>query len=407
MEYGLLGEKLGHSFSPQIHRELGGYDYRLVELAPEELPRFLEKRDFRGVNVTIPYKQAVIPLLDGISDRARRIGAVNTILRTPDGRLQGDNTDYAGLMTLLKRAGFRPEGAKCLVLGSGGASKTAVVCLKDLGAADIRVISRSGEDNYRNLSRHADAEWLINATPVGMYPKNGVSPVNLDELPKLKGIADMIYNPARTALILQAEKKGIPAVNGLAMLVSQGRAAAELFLGKPIPAEEEERVIRTIARETENWILIGMPGCGKTTVSRLLAEKTGRKPVDTDEMIEQEAGISCGDYLRAHSEAAFRELETRMAAKAGKESGTIIATGGGIVTRAENRDLLRQNGTIIHLDRPLEALATAGDRPLSRTPEALAELYRTRAPMYAAWRDLRIESESPEEAAEKILEALT
>ena len=407
MEYGLLGEKLGHSFSPRIHRELGGYDYRLTELAPEELAGFLETRDFRGVNVTIPYKQAVMPFLEEISERARRIGAVNTILRMPDGRLRGDNTDYTGLMTLLERAGFRPKGAKCLVLGSGGASKTAVVCLRDLGAGEIRVISRSGEDNYQNLSRHADAEWLINATPVGMYPKNGVSPVDLKDLPALKGIADMIYNPARTALLMQAEERGIPAVNGLAMLVSQGRAACELFLGKAIPAAEEERVIRLLEKETENWVLIGMPGCGKTTVGRLLAEKTGRRLVDTDELIEQEAGTSCGDYLRAHGEAAFREIETRMAAKAGKESGTIIATGGGIVTREENRNLLRQNGKLIHLDRPIEALATEGDRPLSRTPEALADLYRARAPLYAAWRDLRIGSTSPEEAAERILEALT
>lgn len=407
MEYGLLGEKLGHSFSPQIHRELGGYDYRLVELTPEELPGFLARRDFRGVNVTIPYKQAVMPLLDEISDRARRIGAVNTIVRRPDGRLAGDNTDYAGLMTLLDRAGFRLQGAKCLVLGSGGASKTAVVCLRDLGAREVRVISRSGEDNYGNLSRHADAEWLINATPVGMYPKNGVSPVNLEELPALKGIADMIYNPARTALILQAEERGIPAVNGLPMLVSQGRAAAELFLGRTIPAAEEERVIRAIGRETQNWVLIGMPGCGKTTVGRILAERTGRRLVDTDDLIEKETGVSCGDYLRAHGETAFRELETRMAAEAGKESGMIIATGGGIVAREANRNWLRQNGKLIHLDRPLDALATEGDRPLSRTPEALAELYRTRGPLYAAWRDLRVESASPEEAAEKILEAFT
>lgn len=406
MEFGLLGEKLGHSFSPAIHQALGGYDYRLTELAPGELRGFLEKRDFRGVNVTIPYKQAVMPFLDEITEQARAIGAVNTILRLPDGRLRGDNTDYYGLMTLLDRAGFCPEGKKCLVLGSGGASRTAVACLRDRKAREVVVISRKGENTYGNLERHGDAELLINTTPVGMFPRNGESPVDLDRLPALEGVADLIYNPARTALMLQAERKGIPAAGGLIMLVAQGRAAAELFLGKRIDPAEEEKVRRSLERETENWILIGMPGCGKSTVGRILAERSGRELLDTDGMIEEEAGMPCGEVIRRFGEEAFRRMETRAAERAGKESGKIIATGGGIVTREENRDPLRQNGQLIHLDRPLESLATDGDRPLSGSAEALKALYHKRMPLYAAWRDLRIESGSPEEAADRILEAL-
>ena len=407
MEFGLLGERLGHSYSPRIHQELGGYDYRLIELRPDQLPAFLKKKDFRGLNVTIPYKQAVIPFLDGLTERAERIGAVNTILRRADGTLLGDNTDYAGFMTLLDRAGLRPEGRKCLVLGSGGASHTAVACLRDRGAREIRVISRRGEDHYGNLDRHRDAELIVNTTPVGMYPGNGVSPVNLADFPALRGVADLIYNPLRTALLLQAEESGIPAAGGLGMLVAQARAAAEVFLGKQIPPAAEERILGTLEKEARNWVLIGMPGCGKTTVGRLLSARTGRKLVDTDELIEREAGgRRCGDLIRGLGEEAFRALEARACAEAGKASGTIIATGGGAVTRPENRQSLRQNGILIHLDRPPEALAMAGDRPLSRTREDLDRLYRDRAPLYAAWRDLRVESGSPEEAAEKIQEAL-
>ncbi len=407
MEYGLIGEKLGHSFSPQIHRELGGYDYQLKELEREELEPFFRERDFRGLNVTIPYKQAVIPFLDGMTEQARRIGAVNTIVRDGDGRLIGDNTDYQGLMTMLNRAGIRVDGRKCLVLGSGGASKTAVTCLRDLGSREVRVISRTGEDNYQNLSHHRDAEILINATPVGMFPNNGESPVDLDLFPELKGVADLIYNPARTALLLQAERKGIPTAGGLTMLVSQGRAACERFLGRKISPEEEERVIRLIEKETQNWVLIGMPGAGKSSVGRLLSARSGRNLVDTDAMIEEESGgISCGDLIRRFGEDAFRQMETRAAARAGKMSGVIIATGGGIVTREVNRDLLRQNGVLIHLDRPTEALATDGDRPLSRTREELEHLARERAPLYRTWRDLRATGETPEETADMILEAL-
>jgi len=402
-DFGLLGEKLGHSFSPQIHRELGGYDYDLIELCPEELEAFFRRREFRGINVTIPYKQAVIPYLDELTPLARRVGAVNTIVKDAAGRLTGHNTDVAGFTAMMRRGGLDPKGRKCLVLGSGGASKTAVLCLRDLGAREVRVISRRGEDHYGNLDRHGDAELIVNATPVGMYPNNGAAPLDLAGFPRLMGVADLIYNPARTALLLQAEARGIPAVNGLMMLVAQGREAAERFLGRAIPPSEEERVAGLLARETENIVLIGMPGCGKSTVGRLLAERTGRPLTDTDGMIERAAGMTCGELIRQRGEAAFREMETRAAMEAGKASGTIIATGGGIVTRAENRDPLRQNGRLFHLDRPVEKLSAEGDRPLSQTRAQLEALYQARALLYAAWRDIRIAAETPGEAAAAII----
>ena len=402
-QYGLLGEKLGHSFSPVIHREMGGYDYALIELKPEELPGFLEKRDFRGVNVTIPYKQAVIPYLDGMTPRARRIGSVNTIVRDPAGRLTGDNTDYAGFTALMDRAGIRPEGKKCLVLGSGGASRTVEACLRDGGAREIRIISRRGEDNYTNLDRHRDAEILINATPVGMYPRNMEAPVNLELFPDLEGVLDLIYNPARTALLLQAEERGIPRANGLTMLTAQGKAACELFLGRKLPDTETDRVAALLTRTMENLVLIGMPGSGKSTVGKILAERTGRRFQDTDQMIEEQAGLSCAEILRRQGEEAFRRLETEAVREAGKQSGCVIATGGGVVTREENRNLLRQNGRLIHLDRPPEELETGPDRPLSATRDLLEKRYAERKPLYERWRDFRAVGENAEKTAENIL----
>ncbi len=404
MEYGLIGGKLGHSFSPRIHRELAGYEYALKELRPEELESFLRKEPFRGINVTIPYKQAVIPFLDRLSERARAIGSVNTILKGPDGRLWGDNTDYAGFRELLRHAGMEPRGRKCLVLGSGGASRTAVACLKDLGAREVRVISRSGEDHYGNLDRHRDAEILVNATPVGMYPGNGEIPVHPELFPKLEGVADLIYNPARTALLLEAERLGIPCENGLRMLVAQAREAAGLFLGKPLPEAATDRVVSVLAAETANWVLIGMPGSGKSTLGRLLAERTGRPFADTDQLTEEKTGgLTCGAYLRRYGEEAFRRLETEAIRRAGAMTGAVIATGGGAVTRPENRDLLRQNGILFHLERPMAELPDNEDRPLSDTAEKWEALRKARAPLYEAWRDRRIDSTDPEAAAADIL----
>ena len=385
---------------------MGGYPYELAELDPEEVGDFLKKGGFRGINVTIPYKKTVIPFLDWISPEAERIGSVNTIVRDPDGTLRGYNTDYEGFRSMLERAGIRPRGRKCLVLGSGGASRTAVCCLRDLGAREVTVISRRGEDNYGNLEKHRDAEILINATPVGMYPGNGAAPLRLEALPGLLGVADLIYNPARTALLLEARRRGIPWTNGLYMLTEQARIACEKFLGTPVDPAETERVAALLAAETANIVLIGMPGCGKTTVGRILAEKTGRRLVDTDRMIEEKAGIPCGEIIRTRGEAAFRALETEAAREAGKASGSILATGGGIVTRGENRDLLCQNGLLIHLTREMDESTLEPGRPLSDSREKWVRLEKERGPLYAAWRDAEVRNREPEAAAEEILKAL-
>ena len=399
---GLLGEKLGHSFSPRIHSELADYPYRLIELAEHEVGDFLKNGDCDALNVTIPYKQTVIPFLDEMTDAATRIGAVNTILRKSDGRLIGHNTDYAGFFDLATSLGVPFTGKKVLVLGSGGASRTAVIVAKDMGAREVIVISRSGENNYENLEKHADAEILINATPVGMYPKNGVTPLDIDRLPHLEGVLDMIYNPARTKLLQDAAKKGIPCKNGLLMLVSQARRATEFFLDTSIADSEVERITQSIARDTENIILIGMPGCGKSTLGALLAERLGRKLVDCDAEIVKDAGCSIPEIFEKEGEEGFRARETEAVARVCRESGLVIATGGGVVTRERNIPLLNQNGRVIFLDTPPEGLSVAG-RPLSkaRSPEVL---YKERLPLYRAAANVTLNITRDIESNMKLLE---
>ena len=401
--FGLLGEHLSHSFSPEIHRELGGYAYDLLPMPPEAVADFLRRRAFRGINVTIPYKRTVIPYLDRLSPRAKALGAVNTIVKDAEGLLTGYNTDYAGFQTMLERLHPDIRGRKCLVLGSGGASHPVAACLRDLGAGDVRIISRRGEDNYTNLDRHRDACLLVNATPVGMYPHNGERLVNLDDFPALCAVMDLIYHPARTALLLDAERRGIPHINGLLMLVAQAREASQLFTGRAVPLSEVDRVTFRLEARSRNLILIGMPGSGKSTVGRILANRLGREWLDTDSMIESAAGRTCGDLIRQEGEDAFREKETAALREAGKQSGKVISVGGGAVTRPENRDLLRQNGWLIHLDRPPEVLSTAGDRPLSADRQALLQRYAERNPLYEAWRDLAVSADTPEKAADQIL----
>ncbi len=402
-KYGLVGEKLGHSFSPQIHKALGGYDYALWEVSPEDLPAFFSAREFTALNVTIPYKQAVLPWLDSVSPAARRIGCVNTVVKDGAGRLHGYNTDYYGFIQMARRAGVDPRGKKCLVLGSGGASRTVRACLADMGAAQVVVISRSGPDNYETIGKHADAAVIVNATPVGMYPGNGLSPVDLDVFPRLEGVLDLIYNPARTALLLRAGERNIRRLNGLYMLAAQAKQASELFRGVRIDDGEIARVAGLIAAQTANIVLIGMPGSGKSTVGRLLAEALGRPLIDTDSLIEEKTGCACGEYLRRRGEDAFRALETRAVRQAGMQTGCVVATGGGAVTRRENFDALRQNGVIFHLDRPTDTLSRAGDRPLSATPETLSRLARERAPMYEALRDYAVAGRDAQDAAARIM----
>ena len=396
---GLLGEKLGHSFSPRIHQELGGYEYRLYEKSPQELDVFLKSGDFDGLNVTIPYKQTVIPYCARMSPRAQAIGSVNTLVRRADGSLWGDNTDYDGFFAMLEQANISLDGKKALVLGSGGASKTVQAVLRDRGASVV-VISRSGPDSYDNLDRHADARLVVNTTPVGMYPKNGAAALDIRRFPRCEAVLDVVYNPARTRLMLDAEACGIPAFGGLLMLVEQARRAAEIFTGNQIDAAVTGRLTAKLARETQNIALIGMPGCGKTTVGRALADLLGRPFYDADEQIETRAGRKIPDIFAQDGEAAFRRLETEVLAELSRQSGAVIATGGGVVTREENRDLLRQNSTIVWLQRDLHSLPLAG-RPVSQS-RPLNELAAERMPLYRAWSDAAVEVCGPEETAKAI-----
>ena len=388
--YGLLGRKLGHSWSAPIHAALGCADYRLIELEPEELGAFLAREDIGGLNVTIPYKRDVMAYCDVLDPMAEAIGSVNTLVRRADGKLYGYNTDAAGFCFMAQRAGIGFAGKKTLVLGSGGASRTAAACAKRLGAREVVVISRSGENNYTNLGRHADTERIVNTTPVGMYPNNGAAAVDLTAFPTCAGVLDLIYNPRRTALLLRAEARGIPCSDGLPMLVAQAVAAEERFFDKAIPASENERILAQLRREMTNLILIGMPGSGKTTVGEALSRLTGREAVDLDQMIETTAGCSIPEIFRREGESGFRARERAAAEEAGKRTGVILLTGGGIIKTAENYAALHQNGRIYQLVRDLSLLPTEG-RPLSQGAD-LAAMWRERAPLYARFRDVEIDN---------------
>ena len=384
MDFGLLGRKLAHSYSPQIHSLLGDYAYGLTEIEPEQLETFLLQKGFIGLNVTIPYKKAVLPYCTELSDTAQRMGCVNTILKRPDGTLWGHNTDYFGFRSMVAKSGLSVDGKKVLVLGSGGASNTAVTVLRELGAEAV-VVSRSGDDNYGNLCRHGDAAVIVNATPVGMYPQNGIAPVDIEQFPRLEGVLDLIYNPKRTKLLLDAESRGLVAMNGLWMLVAQAKESAEYFTGKKIDNGRIEAIYRQLQNQMENIVLIGMPGCGKSTVARLLADALGREAVDADAEIISMAGCPIPEIFARGGEAKFRALETKVLERLGKASGLVIATGGGCVTRQENYRLLHQNSRIIWLTRDLSKLPTQG-RPLSQNG-SLEAMYQARKSLYEAFAD--------------------
>ena len=404
MKCGLLGGKLTHSYSPQIHSFLGQYRYELFEKQPDELEFFLENGDFTGLNVTIPYKKAVIPYCAELSPIAKKLGAVNTIVRRPDGTLIGHNTDYFGFERMLRSSGLDVSGKKVLVLGSGGAANTVIAVLNAQGANAV-VISRSGENHYENLHLHSDAKVIVNATPVGMYPNVGDSPVNLALFPELEGVLDLIYNPARTQLLLDAENRGLIACNGLAMLVAQAKESAEWFTGAKISDEVIPEIHCNLKRQMENIILIGMPGSGKTTVGKLLTEKAGKTFVDAEAHLVQEAEKTIPEIVADCGEAGFRAFETEVLAELGKKSGLVIATGGGCVTRECNYPLLHQNGTLFWLQRDLAQLPVDG-RPLSQSTD-LAKMYETRKSMYEHFADHTVDNNSdPQMAVNAIVKIL-
>ena len=400
---GLIGKTLGHSYSPQIHAYFGEYEYKLYEMPEEEVGTFLKTADYTALNVTIPYKKTVMPFLDEISDEAKRIGSVNTITRTANGGLRGDNTDYYGFSYMLDYAGIDVEGKKVLVIGDGGASMMARTVAADRKAREIVIITEE-TNNHETLSQHSDCEILFNTTPVGMYPKAGKTPVSLDYFPKLEGIVDVIYNPAITRLAYDAKVRGIKWITGLTMLVAQAKMASELFTGSKIDDAEIARVTTAVANSMKNILLVGMPGCGKSTIGGKLAELTGRKFVDTDELIAERAGTTIPEIFAAHGEAYFRKLETEVLAEVSQKSELIIATGGGVVTRPENHPLCNQNSIVAFLNRDISILPKDG-RPISQSRD-LGELFRERLPLYRAVCDFEIavDTTDVEVNAKKILD---
>ncbi len=401
---GLLGRKLGHSYSPRIHSLLGDYEYVLYEKQPEELESFLRDGPWTGLNVTIPYKKSVIPFCDELSDVAAATGSVNTLVRRPDGALYGDSTDGFGFARMVRGSGVDLSGKKVLILGSGGACAAVRYALTSMGALPV-VISRTGPDNYGNLSLHRDAAAIVNTTPVGMYPDNGASPLSLDVFERLDAVYDIIYNPERTALMMDAEERSVPAFGGLTMLVAQAKLSSERFTGTELPDRLIGQITARLSGDMRNLVLVGMPGCGKSTVAALLGEKTGRDVLDSDCEIVQNRSLSIPEIFSSEGEDAFRTYETQALARLGSLSGRIISTGGGAVLREENYRLLHQNSVIIWITRDLSRLARDG-RPLSEGAD-LEAMYRAREPRYRRFADLIVSNDGPpEQTAARILEAL-
>lgn len=411
MKYGLIGEHLTHSYSCEIHAQIADYEYELHELAPSELGGFLTKREFNAINVTIPYKQDVIPYLDGISDTAKRIGAVNTIVNR-GGKLYGDNTDFAGMLALAKHIGVDMKGKKVLILGTGGASKTGHALAEYMGAESVYYVSRSGKNGSityeQAVSEHSDAQVIINATPVGMFPKQGGRPIDISAFPKLEGVLDAIYNPLRTNLILDAQERGIPAEGGLYMLSAQAVHAAAVFQDIPLDESLVDKAFKSVKNDKQNIVLIGMPSSGKTTVGRILAEKCGKELADTDEYIVKKIGMPIADFFAKHGEAEFRKIEKETVAGLASTGGKIIATGGGAVLDAENVRALKQNGVLVFLDRRPENLIATDDRPLASRRSALEKLYAERYDIYCAAAEVYIDANTtPGAEADAILKELT
>lgn len=403
--YGVLGRVLGHTYTPTIYRELAGLDYVRFEREPGQVAAFIHGDEWAGVNVTIPYKKNVAALVDELSPIARRLGNVNTVTRLPDGRLRGDNTDYFGFRTLVESLDLDLVGAKALVFGGhGGAGSTAMAVLRDLGAQPVAV-GRTGEETYEGLDRHADAELAVNCTPVGMFPRCPDTPCALDMLPELKGLVDIVYNPARTGLMMEAERRGVPCVGGLLMLVAQAAQAVELYTGEMPGMARIVDVTERLSASEQNISLIGMPGSGKTHVGEHLAKLLGREHVDIDHVLEDRLGCSCADFIESEGEDAFRDQESSALSEVAARSGLVISCGGGVVTRDGNYRLLHQNSCIIMLDRPLGELSGKG-RPITAR-DGIEALARKRMPLYRRWADRIVRSrEAPALTARDVVAAL-
>ncbi len=400
MSYLLLGEKLSHSYSEIIHRKMG-FDYSLKELKIEDLQSFVKKKDFSGLNVTIPYKKQIIPFLDEVDTTALKIGAVNTVANV-NGRLLGFNTDTFGMEYMIKRAKITIEGKNVLILGSGGTKNTAIYLAQSLGAKSVNFVSRTGQINYENCYELSDVNVIINATPVGMFPNNGQKPLNIKKFDKLEGVVDCVYNPFISELLFDAKDMGVKYSGGLSMLVAQALKAEELWTGQPFSSDDAERIISEIEKSKRNIVLTGMPSSGKSTIAKYLNEKTEMPIIDTDSEIEKVEGITIPEIFARFGEGYFREVETKIIKEVGKKNGFIIATGGGSVLKEENRRALKQNGLIIYLDRDLDKLIS-DNRPLSQK-EGVEKLYKERKPIYYGFADSIIDCNGRiEKAVEEIL----
>ncbi len=410
MEYGLIAEKLSHSFSKEIHNKLADYTYELKELKRSELEEFILKKEFKAINVTIPYKEAVMPYLDEIDDKASAIGSVNTVVNK-NGKLYGYNTDFFGMKQLCLKNGISFKDKKVLILGSGGTAKTAYAVSKDMGGDEIYFVSRNKTKNtvtYDEAQKiHFDADIIINTTPVGMYPNIDKAPINLSDFKYLTAVVDVIYNPLKTKLVLEAEKLGIKAVGGLYMLVAQAKVASSYFLDTKFEDAVLDGVYKEVLASKQNVVFVGMPSSGKTTVGKIVAQRLSRDFFDTDFLISQKTGMSPAQIINEHGEGAFRIIESEAIGEVSKLSGVVIATGGGAILKDENIENLKKNGLIWFIDRPLESLEIGSDRPLSSSKEELLKRYNERYPKYNACADFILKDiECHEKTAEQTIKDL-
>lgn len=409
MRYGLIGEKLGHSFSKIIHEKLADYTYDLIPLSQEELDVFMRNKEFSAINVTIPYKETVIPYLDEVDPKAAKMGAVNTVVQR-DGKLSGYNTDYFGFRYMLEHNHIKIAGKKVLVLGRGGACKAVKAVLEDMGAAEIQIVYYKFANDAISYETcytvHTDAQVIVNTTPVGMYPNAGYSPIDLEPFTKLEAVADVVYNPLRTRLVLDAEKRGCQAIGGLEMLVGQAKYAVEIFLNQTLSDDAIDLVHRDLITERRNLVLIGMSGCGKTTIGKLAAEKLGKTFVDTDVEIIKRIGMSIADYFAAYGEDAFRKVESQVIREVAAQNNQVISTGGGVIKDPENIQWLKGNGTVIWLQRDPELLESGKGRPLVPNQDAVRRLLKERLPLYTAASEVIVDNNDDEERAlQEVLKA--